>query len=213
MSISLYFGLPGSGKSTFYTYFAVKASKLITKGKLPYHKIYGNMPLIGVPHYECIPFDFVGKYQLDHCLILIDEAGLLVDNRDYKSLKPHLRDFLMLHRHYKCDIMFFNQGWDSLDRKIRVITNRVFYVYKPMIIGRWFSKCYQIPYGIIIPDPKKDDSTKLGEIVQGYCKPGLLKRIFSPLIFRPKYYKYFDSFDAPALAPLPSSCPEERASV
>jgi hypothetical protein len=85
-----------------------------------------------------------------------------------------------------------------------VITDRVFYVYKSKILGRWFTRCYPIPYGIIIPDPKKDSSEKLGEIVQGYAKPNVLVRLFSPWLYRPSYYKYFDSWERPMLPSLPS---------
>ena len=70
-------------------------------------------------------------------------------------------------------------------------------------MGRWISSYYRIPYGIIIPDPKKKDGEKLGDIVQGYCKPSIFIRIFSPKLFRPKYYKYFDSWDRPPLPDLP----------
>lgn len=59
-----------------------------------------------------------------------------------------------------------------------------------------------IPYGIIIPDPKKDDSEKLGEIIQGYCKPNIFVRMFQPRLRRKKYYKYFDSWARPELPPF-----------
>ena len=100
--------------------------------------------------------------------------------------------------------MLFTQQWDGVDRKIRVITDRVYYVYKSPILGFWFTTFYRIPYGIIIPDAKKDSSSnKLGEIVQGYCMPPLLVRLFAKRIYRPLYYKYFDSWERPYLPPLP----------
>lgn len=93
--------------------------------------------------------------------------------------------------------------WDGVDRKIRVITDRCYYMYKGKLLGKWFSTYYRIPYGIIIPDPKKKDGEKLGEIVQGYCKPPWYVRLFAPRLYRPRYYKYFDSWEAPVLPPLP----------
>lgn len=96
----------------------------------------------------------------------------------------------------------YTQQWDGVDRKIRVITDRVFYIYKGIFTGKWFSRYYRVPYGIIIPDPK-NSSEKLGEIIQGYAKPGLIGRIFGGWIFRPKYYKLFDSWEAPRLPDLP----------
>ena len=87
-----------------------------------------------------------------------------------------------------------------------------------MLSGKLFSRYYRVPYGIIIPDPKQG-SEKLGEIVQGYCKPGLFGRIFGGWIFRPLYYKYFDSWEAPLLPALPkgrtyqSEPPEETLQI
>ncbi len=102
--------------------------------------------------------------------------------------------------------------WDGVDRKIRVITDRVYYMYKTPILGRWISKYYRIPYGIIIPDPhSKNSGEKLGDIVQGYCKPGFFQRLFCHRIWRPKYYRYFDSWEAPKLPKPPYPVKEIKA--
>lgn len=213
MSVSLYFGLPGCGKSTTLTKFAYDASRAIDrdikraeKGKktlCPYKHIYGNIELTGILHYHQIKFDWLGRYDIRDALILIDEATLEVDSRDFKSFKEHSKRFMLMHRHYNVDIIFFTQQWDGIDKKIRVITDRVYYVYKGVFTGKWLTRMYRVPYGIIIPDPKKDSSEKLGEIVQGYCKPSLLVRLFSPYVVRSFYYPYFDSWECPVLDPIP----------
>lgn len=193
--ISLYFGLPGCGKTTLLASQAVKYRR---KGV----KVYSNIPLAvkGVTRIDNL---CIGKYDLSNSVILVDEGTLFANSRNYKNFSGELTSFFLLHRHYKCDIIIFTQQWDGLDKRIRVITDRVYYVYKGVFLGRWFTRYYRVPYGIIIPDPKKSDSEKLGEIVQGYCKPRLLMRLLSPWLFRPLYYRYFDSWDAPALPPLP----------
>lgn len=196
MAVSLYFGLPGAGKTTLLTYLAKKA--LANK---KYHHVYGNIH-INLPHYTYIDNDCIGTYQLENCLILIDEATLFADNRGYKTFPKHLTEFFMMHRHYNVDLVLFAQQWDGVDKKIRVITDRVYYVYKPFLLGLWFTKFYRIPYGIIIPD--KNSSEKYGEIIQGYCKPNILKRLFSPWLFRPLYYRYFDSWEHTILPALPA---------
>ena len=193
--ISLYFGLPGCGKTTLLTYYALKYIKMGVK-------VYGNVPL-AVSGYTMIDNECVGQYQLEKCVLLIDEGTLFADSRRFKDFPSSMTNFFLLHRHYRCDVLIFTQQWDGLDKRIRVITDRVYYVYKTPFLGTWLTKFYQVPYGIIIPDPKKSDSQKLGEIVQGYCKPSLLGRIFCGWIFRPKYYKYFDSFECPKLPDLP----------
>lgn len=194
--ISLYFGLPGCGKTTLLT---ATALKYIKKGI----KVYGNVPL-ALDGYIYIDNDCIGKYMLEDCLILIDEGTLFANSRNYKTFSDALTSFFLLHRHYRVDIIIFTQQWDGLDKRIRVITDRVYYVYKGAFLGRWITSYYQIPYGIIIPDPKKSDSEKLGDIVQGYCKPSFFARLFSGgHLFRPRYYRYFDSWDCPKLPPLP----------
>lgn len=197
MSVSLYFGLPGAGKTTILSYLAKKALK---KGN--YRSIYSNVQLqmFGVTY---ITNDCIGRYDLSDCLILIDEATLFADSRDYKSFGKDKITYFLEHRHFNADIVLFTQQWDGVDRKIRVITDRVYYVYKGMFLGKWFTRYYRIPYGIIIPDPRHDQSEKLGDIVQGYCKPNILIRLFSPWIYRPAYYKYFDSWERPVLPSLP----------
>ena len=198
MAVSLYFGLPGCGKTTLLTSLALKAVK---SGK--YRNVYSNVPLkiFGVTY---IKNECIGKYILEDALILIDEASLYADSRDHKNFSVGQVTYFLEHRHFNVDIALFTQQWDGVDRKIRVITDRVYYVYKGLFLGHWFTRYYRIPYGIIIPDPKKSDGTKLGEIVQGYCKPNFIIRLLSPWLFRPRYYKYFDSWERPAgFDPLP----------
>lgn len=193
--ISLYFGLPGCGKTTLLSKFALDACR---KGR----KVYGNIPL-AIQGYTRIDNNCVGHYDLSDSLLLIDEGTLFANSRKFASFSDEMTSFFLLHRHYRCDIIIFTQQWDGLDKRIRVITDRVYYVYKTPALGLWFTRFYRVPYGIIIPDPKKSDSEKLGEIVQGYCKPGFFGRLFCGLLYRPKYYKYFNSWDAPVLPPLP----------
>lgn len=199
MAVSLYFGLPGAGKTTMMVYHALKAQK---SGK--YDHIYCNVH-IAVPGVTYIDNDCIGLYDLHNCLILIDEATLFADNRAHKEFDKGKVLYFLEHRHFEADIILYTQQWDGVDKKIRVITDRVYYVYKGVLTGKWFTRCYRVPYGIIIPDPKRDGSEKLGEIVQGYCKPNFFARLFSPWLYRPRYYKYFDSWERPYLPPLPET--------
>lgn len=198
MAVSLYFGLPGCGKTTMMTALALKGIK-----DKRYKRVYCNVH-IAVPGVIYIDNDCIGQFDISDGLVLIDEATLFADSRDFKNFGKDKVTYFLEHRHYNVDIILFTQQWDGVDRKIRVITDRVYYVYKGKLLGRWFTRCYRIPYGIIIPDPKKDSSEKLGEIVQGYCKPNILVRLFSPWLYRPRYYKYFDSWERPELPALPA---------
>lgn len=198
MAISLYFGLPGCGKTTWLTKLAFDA---VRSGK--YQNVYTNVHL-NIPGVTIIDNACIGQYELKNCLLLIDEATLFADNRAYKEFSKGRMEYFLEHRHRCADIVLFTQQWDGVDRKIRVITDRVYYVYKGILLGHWFSSCWRVPYGILFPDPKKTGE-KLGEIVQGYSKPNILVRLFARRIYRPKYYPYFDSWELEELPPLPDS--------
>lgn len=196
MAVSMYFGLPGAGKTTVMCQILCKAVKS-KKYKYVYCNVYHSIPGVTYINNDCI-----GIYDLHDCLICIDEATIFADNRGYKNFPPHLVSYFLYHRHYNADICLFAQQWDGVDKKIRVITDRVYYIYKGPFLGKWITRGYRVPYGIIIPD-KKDSAEKLGEIIQGYCKPNIIQRLFGIWCFRPKYYSYFDSWWRPELPPLP----------
>ncbi len=199
MAVSLYFGLPGCGKTSLMVSEALKAVR-----SKKYENVYCNVR-ISVYGVVYIDNDCIGLYDLSNCLILIDEATLFADSREHKNFSRDKVEYFLLHRHYNCDIKLFTQQWDGVDRKIRVITDRVYYVYKGFFTQKWISKYYRIPYGIIIPDPhSKNSGEKLGDIVQGYCKPSILVRMFATIIWRPPLYKYFDSWQRKQLPRLPS---------
>lgn len=196
--VKYFFGLPGSGKTTVFTQIACNAVK-----SKKYKNVYGNVRL-ALPGYIYIDNECIGTYELIDGLVLIDEGTLFACNRDYKNFGKHLTKFFMLHRHDNIDICIFSQSWDAVDKQIRSITDRVYYVHKSLLFGKWFSKYYRIPYDIIIPDPKKNQQS-LGEIIQGYCKPTFFQRLFTTQrVFRPLYYKYFDSWERIPRPALPS---------
>lgn len=202
MAVKMYFGLPGCGKTTLMCKMAYDEVKKIKKGKSKYKYVYSNVKF-NFDGYVHIQNSDIGVYDISDGLVLIDEATLFADSRDYKNFGREKLEYFLEHRHFNVDICLFTQQWDGVDRKIRVITDKVYYIYKTPLTGWLYSKYYRIPYGIIIPDPKKGDSQKLGEIIQGYCKPNFLVRLFCPKVFRRKYYPYFDSWERYYLDPLP----------
>lgn len=195
--ISLFFGLPGCGKTTLLTKFALRG---VRKRRLYSGGVYSNVHM-SVPGYTYIDNECVGRYDLHDCLILIDEATLFANSRDYKSFSADLLAYIVQHRHFNCDIMFFSQRWNSLDLNIRLLTQRVYYVRKGFI-RRGITKYYRVPYGILFPS-KKTEGEKYGEILEGYSRPGLISWLFAGRCKRKKYYKFFDSYDRYYLPPLP----------
>ena len=205
---SMYFGLPGSGKTTQLVKLAYNAS---FKKRSPYKHIYGNLNLVGIPNYIKIDVNDIGKYMLEDCLILIDEATVHFDNRDFKNFAKQFTEFFCLHRHYSADIAVACQQYNGTDKRLRSLVDRLYWVKKGTFTGFYKSKIWRIPYDVIIPDKKDTGSAHLGEIVEGYCKPPFLTRLFSPSLKRKKYYPYFDSWERKELPALPADRSKEQA--
>lgn len=193
MAVIRYFGLPGCGKTTTLAYHAITASR---SGR--YKNIYSNV-FLKIDGVTVVPFDVFGVYELRDCLFLIDEAMIVCGDRDHKNFgKEKLKEFMM-HRHKDCDIILFSQEADGVDKKIRSITDRMFYVKKGLLLGHWFSTIYRIPYDVMFPS----DGDNIGNIIMGYKKPPILARLFAKRLFRPLYYSYFDSWENDPLPELP----------
>lgn len=183
--VTCYFGLPGSGKSTSMAKIAYKALKT-KSGRKRYDRVYCNFTCAGC---YTLRRDDLGKYNFENCLILLDEAMNDFDNRATKDFTDELKYFFSNHRHYGCDVIYFTQAYDEVDIKIRRNTEMLYYL-KRLPFG--FSLYRPIYRKIII------DETN-GEIKFGYD----IGNIFSVRLFwRPKYYKYFDSYERKKLLPL-----------
>lgn len=191
-----YFGLPGAGKTSFLAKTAQKELKRIKKKKSPYKRVFTNFDCSGCWKLE---FKDLGKYEFKNCLILIDEITLEADSRDFKNFGRQLVEFFVYHRHYKCDVIYFCQQYDRLDKTIRDLTAELWYVKKIA----WWTVATRI-YRVLDVDEVSH------EIVTGYRFPCIWEKLASyicpPLFpirkwcFRPFYYKYFDSWYCPQLA-------------
>ena len=82
--ISLYFGLPGCGKTTLLTKFALQA----IKGK-KYENVYCNIPL-NIDGIIKITSEDLGKYQLENGLIIFDESTIEFDSRQFNKRSKNI---------------------------------------------------------------------------------------------------------------------------
>ena len=193
MSVSIYFGLPGSGKTTL----AVKhIYKYVKKG----YKVYTNID-VSIPRVIAITEADFGVFDISDGIVIFDEATQAFDNRDWKKFSENMRYFFLMHRHYGIKrIELYTQKFDGVDVKIRNLTDHVYWV-KKLPFRRNCSKAISVPYGLYIPD--KNDVSHVGEIISGYYKPSLFQRILSEKVNRRRYYKYFDSYVRKDLPTLP----------
>ena len=201
--INLYFGKPGAGKTTLLAAFALKEQNKILSGKSRYKYIYSNIKL-NIPGVIWLPRCSLvfGIYNVCDSLVLIDEATLIFDSRDFKSFSQAFKEFFLLHRHYNLDVCVFCQQYDGVDKKIRDITSNVYMIY-PGRINKNISYCLRIPYDVFVPKRKDSDNPNLGKIINGYYRGGLFDRLLCVRLWRPAIYKYFDSWERYDLPPLP----------
>lgn len=170
-TFDIYFGVPGSGKTTFAAYLAKKRLK---KGK----KVYSNVSIKGT--YEVCKAD-IGNYLIDNGLLLIDEAGVDYNNRKFKSFTDEEVYFFKHHRHYKVDIAIFSQGYDDMDLKLRTLATRLYIVKKSIFPGFIKRKLITKRLGI-------DKQTK--QIIDQYS----FAILGTKYIYCPKLWKMFNSY-------------------
>ena len=114
------------------------------------------------------------------------------DNREYKTFSKELRDFFILHRHLGCDIIYVTQNYENVDKKIRDLTAELWYMSKSVLpFLNQFTISKRIYRQININE-------HTSELTLGYRFCNLIEAWFTTnkeIVWRKKYYKYFDSFD------------------
>ena len=179
--INIVFGKPGSGKTTYIAYMSKKLRKR-------YKQIYSNVPIYNTIY---INTDEFGLFQPEyHSAIFLDESAIEFNNRSYKSMQEFVIYFIKMHRHYKCDIYVVSQAYDDIDITFRRVYDQMYLLQKSWILP-WFS--YLSPIRKIVG---VDDQTK--QIIDQYEIVPFKKQF----IFRPFYYKLFDSYSHKTLPSL-----------
>lgn len=130
--ISGIFGLPGSGKSLLLSYLAYRSThnkSLNFKGfnvqTHKYARVYTNFPCDDA--YK-LDFDTLGNVYYHDCLMLCDEIQLFADSRNFKTFGDNLKYFFSMHRHDRIDFVYASQSFDNVDKRIRSLTDRLYYV-------------------------------------------------------------------------------------
>lgn len=175
------FGKKGSGKSSYL-------AKLALKYKRKHYNVYTNMDDLSISGIRFIDAKTLGEFVPEsNSVILLDEVGMLYDNRNYKEFKPAVRDFFKLQRHYKCIVYLASQSFD-IDKKLRDLTDEMY-----------LCTCVSGIYGIIRPITKKITLTEASSFGESRIADNLAFRpIFSWKVnYLPKYAKYFQSFNLP----------------
>lgn len=188
------FGKKGSGKTTFMTKLGLQYRK---KG----WRVYCDREIPGC--YQFRTEDF-GKIMFPpNSLILIDEVGLVWDNRNYKNFPEHVKVYFKYQRQYRHVVYLFSQSFD-IDKKIRDLTDHLYIVQNFMNV---FSIARRVTKTITVVHA---DRSAQGEskIVDDYNIDSLLLAPFGSIrvTYIPRYVKYFKSFDPPLLPAFAGDC-------
>ena len=202
--VRIFFGVPGSGKTTYAAHLAKLAARpglgyrirqkfpdnkilgfLFRKSKQPL-AVYSNVPILGT--YMLDPKKDLGRFMVQDCKIIIDEASIEYNNRKFKDLSPEAIKFFKLHRHYGTSIDVFSQSYDDMDITLRRLAHDFFLVKKSLI-----------PFFIVVKRIKRkvgiDENTHQIADLYRFGLP-ILDDVY---VFMPSVWKLFDSYDAPDL--------------
>lgn len=179
------FGKKGSGKSTLLVKYAYQYRR---KG----WQVYSTEVIPGT--YKIDYTDIGFKQFPRHSCIIIDEVGMIWDNRNFKSFKPEVRDFFKLQRHYGLCIILASQTFD-IDKKLRDLTDEMYLVNKAF---RVFSYAKRILRRTVLVKPSAESPAKVDEdlVFDSLLFFWAGSRKFS---FIPRWARWFDSFAAPEL--------------
>lgn len=207
LQLNVYFGVPGSGKTTYAAYLARCASRESIvirlckrfpcrftnwilagncwKRALP---VWSNVPIAGT--YRLNAREDIGQVMIQDGKMIIDEAGVEFNNRDYKSFpKPAIR-FFKYHRHYGVSVDVFSQSFEDMDVTLRRLAQN-FYVVKRSVLP-WFVVTKRIRRKVGI-----DDNTH--QLCDHYFFG--LPVLDTKWIFCPPLWKMFNSYDFDELPP------------
>lgn len=181
--LEIYFGLPGSGKTTV----AASLARKYNKAEIP---VYSNEPLTNCFQYD--PKTDIGVYDISDALVIVDEAGAYFSGRNFKTnFTNEAMAWWVRHRHAGCKCVILSQDFEQCDITFRRLAYRYYYCKKSIIPG--FIKC--------VPLRRKLDIDEITHKPTDYYSfPFLLLRPFvSKYVYGPLVWRYFDSWSMPPL--------------
>lgn len=199
--LNVYFGVPGSGKTTFAAWLTKQCLKesLVIKAihrwpdnpllkwlvfTFPFRRaipVWSNVPITGA--YKLDPQHDIGRYMICEGKIIIDEAGIEYNNRSYKTFPAEAIYFYKYHRHYMTSVDIFSQSYDDMDVTLRRLAQH-FYVVKKSIVP------FCVTCRLIRRKVGVDDQTH--QIADLYSMG--LPLLHTRRIFCPSLWKMFNSY-------------------
>ena len=185
------FGKKGSGKNTYLTRMALKYNRMG-------YTVYSDSEIFNTYKLDT---NWIGKYDFPQdSVLLVQEAGINWDNRNFKSFPSEVRDFFKLQRHKRVIVYLASQSFD-IDKKLRDLTGEMYLIVNFM---RIFSVAKRINKKITIQkadDPNKASTDQASFLTESYSFD---LPFFWKFTYIPRYVKFFNSFECDPL-PLVTS--------
>lgn len=176
----LLIGKKGSGKTTQLTKIALQN---IRKGR----KVYSTVRIPGT--FQIDPQSLDKGMTIDPgSVLLIDEVGMIWDNRQFKSFSTNTRDFFKLQRHAGITCYMFSQTTD-VDKKLRDLCDEIW-------LCKNIFRVFSLQRLIIKKIGVTKDEEGQGQLVDTYQFAGLLGGV--RFTFIPRYVDFFDSYELAA---------------
>lgn len=183
-SVRIFFGLPGSGKTTFASWIVRKDLK---KGK----SVWSNVPILG--SYQISVKDDLGSFNIEDGRLVVDEAGIDYNNRQFsqkKGMTQQQIEWWKLIRHYGIVADIYSQSYNDMDVTLRRLASDLYIVQKSFI-----------PYFVTVRKIRR----KIGIDELQHIPVDMYYMGFPVLdtyrCFMPVTWKMFDSYDKPSLPP------------
>lgn len=181
------FGKKGSGKTTF---LAKKAVQYMRMGRKVYSTVY-------VPGVELFDVQQIGCFTFPpESVVMIDEVGMVWDNRNFKAFRPEVRDWFKLQRHSHVIVYLFSQTFD-IDLKLRNLTDEMYLCQCHM---GFLSVARKIKRSIVLVQPTGESESRIADSLEfvplWMSLFGAKSAIFT---YIPSWVGLFDSFEVPQL--------------
>lgn len=176
------FGKKGAGKSC---YMVRQMHKYLRRG----WNVYTDMADVKIPGVRIISISDLSTFRPEpHSLLCLDEVGITMDNRSFKSFPPGLRDFFKYVRKMQIVVIMNSQAYD-VDKKVRDTTDSMLLLQS---IGSLFCIARPIHRSITLTEPSADSESRIADVLR-------FSWLFSwRLYYMPAYFRYFDSKAMPA---------------
>lgn len=181
-SVRIFFGKPGSGKTSFASAFVYKR----LKSNLP---VWSNVPIKGA--FKLSVKDDIGAFQMDNGYLIVDEAGIDYNNRQFgkgKGMSQEQIEWWKIIRHYHMVADIFSQSYDDMDVTLRRLASDLFLIKRSLIPHMFLCKRIRRKTAVDEFTHQIIDEYRMGIPVLDTYR-----------IYGKRYWKFFDSYDAPVL--------------